>query len=330
MRLDVDKHGRRGPTRAEAHNGVEIFCYTSGAQDVSGDFVDWNWPSKDRCRIVVGDVSGHGTPAALLSVYISALLRGRAGTEAKPRGLADLAAAANEELHGLGLPGFFAALLLADLRPSDRSVTMLDACLATAYLWKAAEARIARVQLPRSPALGLFGASEIRAAHGFKTARIHLEDKDMLVLCTDGISESQRLGLPGGELEIFGENLVPAVLRAACAGGRIDVPAQGGSPPCVLDFSEGSPSPRQAALALAAAETCYRLSQPGAPVVAASSCRPESELDAFLQAHLADYTTCLSSSVGDGRAGGRRSTRRVLAPQYDDISVLAVRFTTQS
>jgi PAS domain S-box-containing protein len=176
--------------------GLEIAARSEPADATGGDFYDLFPFSDGRVGIVVGDASGHGFAAALVTAtarsYLRALVRTDGDLGAVLRTLNDL-------LVDDGLDGRFVTLLCAVVDPRRRRLDYAGAGHA-GYLLDAAgglKSRLDRVGLP----LGWEAGSD------YAVTSVDVEENDLLVLMSDGIEES--IGRAGG---LFGAERVLALL----------------------------------------------------------------------------------------------------------------------
>src|SRR5439155_5283579 len=60
------------PSTPPALEGLEVFGRNLPADQIGGDYFDWLVLDDDTLAVVVGDISGHGVPAALLMAHLRA------------------------------------------------------------------------------------------------------------------------------------------------------------------------------------------------------------------------------------------------------------------
>ena len=183
--------------------GLEIAARSEPADATGGDFYDL-FPFPDgRVGIVVGDASGHGFAAALVTATARSYLRALLRTEAD---LGTVLRTLNDLLVDDGLDGRFVTILCAVVDPVRRRLDYAGAGHA-GYLIDAAgglKARLDRVGLP----LGWEQGTD------YALTTVDIDENDLLVLLSDGIEES--IGLAGG---LFGTDRVLELL-----GSRVGVP----------------------------------------------------------------------------------------------------------
>lgn len=150
------------------------------ALNVGGDFYDVLELGPDEIYFVVGDVSGKGTPAALLMAQALSILR----LILKP-GISPVAAMArwNAMLSGHTIRGMFITALLGRLVVSTRQVELCSAGHCHPFLARA-DGTAVEVKIAGSPPLGLLPELPARAH------TLTLAPQEWLVLYTDGLIES--------------------------------------------------------------------------------------------------------------------------------------------
>ena len=62
------------PTEAIIHDDYTVNGYSQPAKEVGGDFFDYYMIDEDNLAIVIGDVSGKGVPAAILSMISQVMI----------------------------------------------------------------------------------------------------------------------------------------------------------------------------------------------------------------------------------------------------------------
>ena len=95
--------------------GWTLAAYYHAAREVGGDFYDFIELPEGNVGLVVGDVTGHGVPAALVMATTRSILRSDAPRLVSPSAVL---ARANDLLHGDIPPNMFVTCLFAVLQPS--------------------------------------------------------------------------------------------------------------------------------------------------------------------------------------------------------------------
>ncbi len=198
------------PRHQPVLEGWDIWLYTRPANDVGGDLVDFLELPGRRLALALGDVSGKGMGAALLMAKLQATLRALVPLDAA---LADLGAHVNRILCRDSVENRYATLLYAELRSDSGNVRLLNAGHLLPLVVRAgAHERLAPMAMP----LGMFPEAV------FVEQEVALGGDDMIVLCSDGLSEAQD---PSGQF--FGEArlvaLTPSLrgMAAAAAGALL-------------------------------------------------------------------------------------------------------------
>lgn len=173
-------------------------AYRSAAEAarVGGDLYDAFETYDGRVCLVVGDISGKGLEAAVLS----SLVRNTTRAYAMERGVTphEVLERVNAAVYAQTETEIFVTLFIALIEPFDGSMVYCNAAHPSPML-RRRDGSV--VELPgNSPLLGAFGSVP------FCSANATVEDGDVLVLYTDGLIEARR-----GK-EMFGEGRVARVL----------------------------------------------------------------------------------------------------------------------
>ena len=154
-----------------------------------------------RWGLFIADVSGHGTPAAVLMAITHAIAHAQPGTHTPPGELLEYL---NDQLAApYTRDGTFVTAFYAVLDPANRTLTYSSAGHNPPRL-----ARANRVQsLNDSGSLPL----GILEGQTYRQSETVLEAGDLLVLYTDGITEAMAPSVDGHE-ELFGLDRLDAIL----------------------------------------------------------------------------------------------------------------------
>lgn len=155
---------------------------------VGGDFYDAIVLADGRLLLAVGDVSGHGTEAALLVTSTLKALRFIADDEDD---LVALLARLNENIAGDLLAGNFITLFAAVLDPQTGALECVCAGHHTALLASTRRRALLSQVGHHGMALGMDRSDRFRAS--LRPQRIQLAPGDVLVQCTDGLFEARDL-----------------------------------------------------------------------------------------------------------------------------------------
>jgi serine phosphatase RsbU (regulator of sigma subunit)/anti-sigma regulatory factor (Ser/Thr protein kinase) len=112
------------PKRVPELAGWQIAAFYRAAREVGGDFYDFIELPNKQVALVIGDVTGHGVPAALVMATTRSILRSDAPRLVSP---AAVLARANELLHGDIPPNMFVTCLYAVLEPATGRLVYANA-----------------------------------------------------------------------------------------------------------------------------------------------------------------------------------------------------------
>jgi sigma-B regulation protein RsbU (phosphoserine phosphatase) len=174
--------------------GASLYCDETG-----GDYFDFLQPSADEMSVLVGDVSGHGVPAALLMTTARGFLRQRAALGGDPVHIVtDVNAALCRDV---GESGRFMTLFYAAFDGEARRMTLVNAGHEPALLYDPEDDAFQHVG-GRGLALGVI------PGYGYRDRRLKMKPGQILVLATDGVWETTNAaGRP------FGRDRLKALIR---------------------------------------------------------------------------------------------------------------------
>jgi serine phosphatase RsbU (regulator of sigma subunit) len=190
------------PQNTPAIKGLDIAGISIPAMEVGGDFFDYLNGSTDRLTIVVGDVSGKGTSAALYMAKVQGILRSLHGFDLSP---GDLFIRANRLLCGDLEKRSFVTAVGAAFQPGERKLVLARAGHLPLYHLRAGTGTVVRI-IPRGLGLGLENAGVF--ASEIEEKIITYAKDDVLLFITDGVTEAE--DTHGDQ---FGEDRLASFLR---------------------------------------------------------------------------------------------------------------------
>jgi sigma-B regulation protein RsbU (phosphoserine phosphatase) len=189
--------------------GIEIAGRTRPANTVGGDLYDIVPLGNDRLLVVLGDVSGKGSPAALLMALLLAMLRTLAPDDLP---LPVLAARLNRLVYDQAPGARFITCFLAVIDLRDGQLSYVNAGQ-TPPLLRRQDGGIEKLPTGGIP-LGMFDQS------AYDQSETRLDAGDLLVAYSDGITEAEnRAGHPFDEdgleraLHMYGSSPAPDLAR---------------------------------------------------------------------------------------------------------------------
>lgn len=225
--IDIARDIQAGflPDALPQPDGWTLAACFEPARQVGGDFYDAFALDDGRIVLVVADVCDKGVGAALFMALFRSLLRAQA--ERMPAGddpgkeLAGLVRGVNDYIARThGGANMFATMFVGLLDPRDGALAYVNGGHEAPMLADAGGTVRARLA-PTGPAVGMLPGL------GFEVARATIATGETLLVFTDGATDARA---PDGTL--FGEERMPALLRAAMAGGGADA---GGAVAAVRD-----------------------------------------------------------------------------------------------
>jgi sigma-B regulation protein RsbU (phosphoserine phosphatase) len=170
-------------------DGFEMSAYYRTSARAGGDYYDFFPLSDRRWGMFIADVSGHGTPAAVLMAITHAIAHAQPGTHTPPQ---QLLGYLNRQLaRSYTRNGTFVTAFYAVLDPTKRTLTYSTAGHNPPRLVRGE--RI--IPLDKDGALPL----GILVEQDYGQATIALEKGDLLLLYTDGITEAVGVPAPSRE-----------------------------------------------------------------------------------------------------------------------------------
>jgi serine phosphatase RsbU (regulator of sigma subunit) len=182
------------PQRPPKVRGLEVYGVSLPAQEVGGDYFDYLEGDEGHLTVMIGDVSGKGTSAALYMSKLQGIVRSLHGFGLSPR---QLFVRTNDLLGRDMERRAFVTVLGVFFDTSARTISIARGGHLPLYQYEAATGRVRR-WLPRGLGLGLT-AGEL---FGSELDELHVTYAvgDVFLLVTDGITESH-----GADREEFGE-----------------------------------------------------------------------------------------------------------------------------
>jgi sigma-B regulation protein RsbU (phosphoserine phosphatase) len=188
------------PDAVPVGSGFDLATVSLPARVVGGDFYDFI-PWQDRLGVVIADVSGKGVPAAIFMGLAKTILRASMAPEKDP---AEVLRDTNNIIAANSRSMMFVTLFLGFLDHENRTLTYANAGHLPPLLFRAKESTYGKLEVT-GIALGVATGME------YQVQKISLSPGDILVLCTDGVTDAE-----GAGGERFGlERLSSAVASSA-------------------------------------------------------------------------------------------------------------------
>jgi serine phosphatase RsbU (regulator of sigma subunit) len=172
---------------AGAHTapGIEVAGYYEPASNVGGDFWDLSSLPRGRAAILVGDVTGHGVPAAILTATAKGCLDTLRHVHGGDLQVAETMRVLDRVIHDAGHGAFFMTATAIVLDATEQALYYSAAAHPPGMLlrWTESGLRISRL-VARGNRLGDGDAS------GFEAKRIRVAKDDILVWFTDGLIDA--------------------------------------------------------------------------------------------------------------------------------------------
>ncbi|HEX8521684.1 MAG TPA: PP2C family protein-serine/threonine phosphatase [Tepidisphaeraceae bacterium] len=184
--------------------GFDLAAFYRTSARAGGDYYDFFPLANDCWGIFIADVSGHGTPAAVLMAITHAIAHAQPGTHTPPPQLLQYL---NQRLSCCYTrEGTFITAFYAVLDPHARTLTYASAGHNPPRLVRDNQI----ILLNHNPALPLGIIEE----ETYGQTPIQLHPGDLLLLYTDGITETPAPRSPGHPRDLFGTDRLDQLLRA--------------------------------------------------------------------------------------------------------------------
>jgi len=194
------------PERMPDIPGYELAADYETSSQAGGDYYDYFPLDDNEWGLFIADVSGHGTPAAVLMAITHAIAHAQPGTHTPPGALLEYLN--NRLSDAYTRDGTFVTAFYGILNPQKRTLTYSSAGHNPPRLVRGD--RVLSLDEAGGLPLGLVSGPS------YELASISLESGDLLLLYTDGITEAMPSG-PGSE--IFGTGRLDRTLLDCGAAG---------------------------------------------------------------------------------------------------------------
>lgn len=189
------------PSRLPEIPGLKLAAHYQTSRRAGGDYYDFFPLTDGKWGLLIADVSGHGTPAAVMMAITHSIAHMYPHRSAPPR---EMLAFVNRNLtqRYTGELGTFVTAFYGIYDPSDRTLTYASAGHNPPRMMRCGRRDV--ISVGGSPHFPMGISSD----EVYEDQILHLEPGDQLVLYTDGITEAQD---PAGAL--FGVSRLDGVLR---------------------------------------------------------------------------------------------------------------------
>jgi serine phosphatase RsbU (regulator of sigma subunit)/ligand-binding sensor domain-containing protein len=188
------------PQQDPGVKGFDISGLCIPAHEVGGDFFDYLWLDEEQTHlaVAVGDVSGKAMKAAMTAVMSNGIIVSKAY---ESRSIEDILTRINKPLYLKTEKQVFTALCIASIDIRSKTMTYSNAGLNAPLLKRSDSVNKLESSGPRFP-LG------IRKNTRYLEKKIQLQAGDVIVLYTDGISESWNV-----QEELYGDERLAHLLE---------------------------------------------------------------------------------------------------------------------
>ena len=198
------------PEESPIIDGWDVFLFTTSANEVSGDLVDYLKINDDKIAITIADVAGKGLGAALLTAKLQATVRAFTDTASSP---SELTNKTNKIFNRDSLPNIFASMIYLEISTSSNRINYSNAGhLPPLILGEAGITELSK----GDAALGLL------ANAAYRNFDLQLNENEIFIAYSDGITEAiSEAGEFFGKEKLFGILNGSSKLEAVELGRKI-------------------------------------------------------------------------------------------------------------
>jgi len=171
------------PEKMPAVNGFRFSSYYMPCHEIGGDYYGLQQHGDDAV-LLVADVSGHGVQAALTSMLLKAIFEETSSRADSPM---ELTQRMNEALHRFLPSGMYAASTVTWIESDEGRLQLVNAGQPYPFVLRAASRTVDEIPIAGMP-LGIFGKN---GPASFDTKELELEQGDVLLISSDGITDVQ-------------------------------------------------------------------------------------------------------------------------------------------
>lgn len=355
--LQTDEKGNTLTYGSLAAAGANFFSYYAGADDLSGDYFDYKQIDQDHYIIIKCDVSGHGVPAALIMVEVAALFLNaftnwNMKNPSQGTNLSPVVGQINDLIESRGFKGRFAAFTLCLMNTKTGDCWFCNAGDSLVQVYDGTEHKKKTINLPETPAAGMFSTELINMKGGYKVVKMRLKKDDILLLYTDGIEEAKRNfrdsngkpivcaepGLKEGDVhgnhtlgeasEEMGPDRITEIIESVFNRGTYVLRKWHNANPnevYTFDFSNCQGTAEDAIMALVSVEKVFRMYRP-TETKHSDKVKVDKKIDEFLKNHFKDYSTyCLNHADIETDPTHIYYLDLCEDQQYDDLTLVAIK-----
>jgi len=213
------------PKKLPTIEGLEWAVYYATSTRASGDYYDFFILPDNRIGVIIADVSGHGSPAAVVMAMTRLLLHTYPHDVTPPK---EVLGNVNKLLVGNLLPGQFVTAFYSVIDAREKSITYSNAGHCHPHLFQAKSGATETIQTGKGLPLGVMSNG------GFEEQTAPLEGGDVIIFYTDGLREAMN-----NAREQYGEKRLQRVLKASAMRPAEDI--KNAVLADVLSFCEGEP-----------------------------------------------------------------------------------------
>jgi len=204
------------PKKAPVIENVDLAHIYIPANTVGGDYYDFIPLTGEKVGILIGDVCGKGLSAALIMVIVRSFVH--FVTEEMNIGckLSEIMFQLNNLIHRCVETGMYVTLVYALLDTREMLIRYCCAGHLPPLVYRAPRSRFEEIE-EKSSGLAL----GIEADTMYATHDVKLGQGDIVVLCTDGITEAK--GGRGEQIEEFGMQRLQTAIVEVARKGAIDI-----------------------------------------------------------------------------------------------------------
>ena len=194
------------PQKVPEFPGVEIVSLCQPAMEVGGDYYDFIQMDNRYISVLIGDVSGKGVSAAFYMTMVKGIIKTLSRKTKQP---AVLLAEANDIFYENAPRNVFITIIYGIFDLKEQTLTVASAGHNPLIVWRNRTGETTMIN-PKGLALGLDPGDRYKSI--IEETCIPVEEKDVFVFYTDGVSEAMNT-----DEEVFGEERLCMVIETYAA-----------------------------------------------------------------------------------------------------------------
>ncbi|MBN2723483.1 MAG: SpoIIE family protein phosphatase [Deltaproteobacteria bacterium] len=164
---------------------IDLVGYFQPASETGGDWWSYYKLKNDRILVIIGDVTGHGVPAAMITAAANSAFDTILAIEEKIPDLNYVMSVLNQVIAASGKGQFFMTCFASIIDPNKSNIVFANAGHNFPYMYRPSEDKFVQM-MARGSRLG-----EVSESGAYEIKEMELLPEDIIVWYTDGIIEDE-------------------------------------------------------------------------------------------------------------------------------------------